>query len=301
MLQAVSESGNVLLWGATPGERDQHVTKWERIRAGDYVFFSRSGEIFCRAVVTSVLRNRPLAEAIWGTTESRNGRRMSWELMFSIDAPVSLSMPYESLNRIIGRKPGSVVQEFNVLTQQASEALLQALGLGDSDYAAPPSFEEYEEAVLTPAFERLERDVVSRQRLEQRLLRKVLLKGARDAECELCGRTFPVEFLTAAHIKRRAACSDAEKRDLANIAMLNCRFGCDELWGRGMISVNEIGALVYSPLLDPKSSPAEYVRTFLAGRSVPRWHDNERSRIYFASHLASEFRRAELTSRVSVA
>jgi hypothetical protein len=38
----------------------------------------------------------------------------------------------------------------------------------------------------------------------------------------------PVELLVAAHIKKRQACTNAEKRDLVDIGMLACKFGCDE-------------------------------------------------------------------------
>jgi hypothetical protein len=51
---------------------------------------------------------------------------------------------------------------------------------------------------------------------------------------------FPVQFLHAAHIKPRHACSDHERRDIANVAMMICVFGCDAIFelgwcGRGRV------------------------------------------------------------------
>jgi hypothetical protein len=81
-------------------------------------------------------------------------------------------------------------------------------------------------------------------RAEQDALRKFLVQGTTAAPCELCGMTYPVEFLVAAHIKKRSKCSDDEKRDIPANAMLACRFGCDELFERGFIAVAEDGAIL---------------------------------------------------------
>ncbi len=81
-------------------------------------------------------------------------------------------------------------------------------------------------------------------RAEQGVLRNLLIQGTRSTDCSLCGMHYPVEFLVAAHIKRRADCSDDEKRDIPAVAMLACRFGCDELYERGFISVASNGDIL---------------------------------------------------------
>ncbi|SHN39430.1 hypothetical protein [Cryptosporangium aurantiacum] len=78
---------------------------------------------------------------------------------------------------------------------------------------------------------------------EQTRLRANLLRGATDADCALCGNRYPAAFLRAAHIKRRAVCSDEERRDLANIAMLACVFGCDALFELGYLGVDASGVI----------------------------------------------------------
>jgi hypothetical protein len=81
------------------------------------------------------------------------------------------------------------------------------------------------------------------ERGEQRRLRKILLDGRETATCVLCGREFPATFLAAARIKRRSSCYDDEMRDLANVAMLACTFGCDPLFERGYLFVGENGII----------------------------------------------------------
>jgi putative restriction endonuclease len=85
---------------------------------------------------------------------------------------------------------------------------------------------------------------VAMGRAEQSVLRNLLVQDTTVAECAICGMTYPVGFLVAAHIKPRAKCSDDEKRDVPAIAMLACRFGCDELYERGYISVASNGSIL---------------------------------------------------------
>ena len=53
--------------------------------------------------------------------------------------------------------------------------------------------------------EDLDRLVQARQLREQARLRRELFTGQTDAECDLCGREFPIELLVATHIKQRSS------------------------------------------------------------------------------------------------
>ena len=77
------------------------------------------------------------------------------------------------------------------------------------------------------------------RRNEQGFLRLNLFNSSKYAKCCICGELYPVEFLIAAHIKKRSLCNDNEKRDFKNIVVPMCKFGCDELYERGHISVVE--------------------------------------------------------------
>ncbi|MGV9322484.1 hypothetical protein [Streptomyces sp. NPDC003660] len=103
-------------------------------------------------------------------------------------------------------------------------------------------------------------------RREQTKLRKAMLRGATEKRCALCGRLLPVRLIRAAHIKRRSAASQSERKMLANV-MAACLIGCDELFEHGFVYVTEDGTIAVN-----KSSNATpdlaVVAGSLEGRSV---------------------------------
>ena len=56
--------------------------------------------------------------------------------------------------------------------------------------------------------------------------------------CACCNRELPISLLVTAHIKKRAFCSLNEKLD-KNIVIPMCKFGCDEIFEKGYISVKD--------------------------------------------------------------
>ncbi|GIN91112.1 hypothetical protein J22TS1_21630 [Siminovitchia terrae] len=48
---------------------------------------------------------------------------------------------------------------------------------------------------------------------------------------------FPISFLIASHIKNRSFCKNEKKPDYKNILVPMCKFGCDDLFEKGYISV----------------------------------------------------------------
>ncbi len=84
-------------------------------------------------------------------------------------------------------------------------------------------------------------------RREQARLRALLAGGRAHAACALCGHVYPMEFLVAAHIKKRSLSSDDEHRDLQHVAMLACTFGCDSLYESGGSPWTKPGSYGRSP------------------------------------------------------
>jgi len=111
----------------------------------------------------------------------------------------------------------------------APRVLLDRLESTDNETPTEDDF-----AAAVAALDALDKAGHRALRVEQSYLRKALFNGP-TAPCDLCGRVFEVEFLVAAHIKKRADCDDQEKRDAAHVVMSACRFGCDELYERGYI------------------------------------------------------------------
>ncbi len=76
----------------------------------------------------------------------------------------------------------------------------------------------------------------SNRRREQGLLRAHLFSNRTHAVCAICQEMVPVSLMHAAHIKRRAECTLAERTDL-NVVMGLCAIGCDALFEKGYIVV----------------------------------------------------------------
>ncbi len=125
--------------------------------------------------------------------------------------------------------------------------------------------------------------VQAEARGEQAFIRRQLFGAATDAACALCGDTYPVRFLWAAHIKRRAACSDEERRDVVNVAMAACVFGCDALYEAGYVTVGEDGHLLSAPVARESAVGARLAA--LCGRGCSAFTAN--SATYFAWHRAN--------------
>jgi hypothetical protein len=133
-----------------------------------------------------------------------------------------------------------------------------------------------------------------RVRTEQARLRRLLADGRDWAPCALCGNEFPVQFLVAAHLKKRAACTDAERRNLRDIAMLACSFGCDALYESGWVTVDGSGCIQTLELDEFTAGSLRLRMEHLAGRRCEA-HRPE-SEPYFAWHRTTTFR-GNLASR----
>jgi len=85
-------------------------------------------------------------------------------------------------------------------------------------------------------------------RREQRILRGALGIGSGDGDrphkCGLCGVARPERLIVAAHIKRRADCTESERRDLRSVAMPACTLGCDALFENGYLAVADGGRIL---------------------------------------------------------
>ena len=96
-------------------------------------------------------------------------------------------------------------------------------------------FEEIEKNL--DAYEELDQKRVVLVRREQSFLRQYLFGENEVGTCVICGNELPVFLLVAAHIKPRAKCNDAERRDYANNVVPMCLLGCDALFKRGFIVI----------------------------------------------------------------
>ncbi|TKF14184.1 hypothetical protein FCV43_19725 [Vibrio genomosp. F6] len=115
-------------------------------------------------------------------------------------------------------------------------------------------------------------------RKEQTFLRLHLTKKKESALCTICGNLLPVDFLVAAHIKRRTSCSIEERLDFDNVATLMCKSGCDDLFEKGYIYIDS-GLIAEST---KKTTPQlKAIIRKLAGRKVSNWVG---SKVYYEWH-----------------
>lgn len=100
----------------------------------------------------------------------------------------------------------------------------------------------------------------------------------------LCGEKYPARFLWASHIKKRAAATNQEARDIPRVAMLACVFGCDALFEDGFVSV-ENGTIVGATSVAGSTAIGRRIGQ-LRGRSVDEYAD---AAAYFDWHRAHVF------------
>lgn len=289
-LMAFSEDGGVRLWGAKPGEDGRNEGRWKRVSPGDYLLFVHGNGKVSVAEVSHTLRNETLARSLWGETKTANGKVQTWEFMFALLPPRDLDLPTATLNSLIGRKSNAAVQEFVVLALEPSAAVVDYLKLPDSpaNLTVPEPTTPGGRRLVTRGtpdreFDELDEQATVLRRKEQAYLRKYIFPG-NSGTCALCERVLPIEFLVAAHIKRRSECSDREKQDFENIAMPNCKLGCDELFGRGLVSVGTTGFIEVSPSAPDVGAVAVYLNNHLVGRRLVFWVERPASRKYFTFH-----------------
>lgn len=138
--------------------------------------------------------------------------------------------------RLDRAKPlGRQLQTIRQLTDASAKKLMQWWNSGAT--ASLGEFEEIEKNL--DAYEELDQQRVVLVRREQSFLRQYLFGENEMGACAICGNELPVFLLVAAHIKLRAKCSDAERRDYANNVVPMCLLGCDALFERGLIIVED--------------------------------------------------------------
>lgn len=78
--------------------------------------------------------------------------------------------------------------------------------------------------------------IESTRRREQGILQEWLFNNKTTEECAICGRTYSVKALVAAHKKKRATCTGQERVD-PHIVMPLCVFGCDFIYENRFVTI----------------------------------------------------------------
>lgn len=281
-LLSIFPGGAAALWGVTPGANGRNAAEYGKASVGDVVLFAANRRIFSGGVIAHLFRSEPLASSLWGHDDAGATR----ELMYALDEVRQLDISYAALAQTVGYSAGFVVQGFRVLDADLSSAAIAAFDLASRRHVATVSESDFQDAIAGldgPLDRRVQRWV----RAEQKRARDALIGSRLSASCFLCGREFPTELLVAAHKKKRAACTDEEKRDLKNVVMLCCVLGCDQLYELGYVSVDSRGRVLQSTAT-PLGPAYDYVWEVM----LDRVSISDVDASYFAWHRRHTFRTA---------
>lgn len=249
---------------------------WSLASVGDHVAFTANKSVFAVAEVVHRFEDESLADTLWGTPD--DGR--SFKYMLGLQDMYSVQVPVGGLLKAIGDQGDKdFVQEFRVLDEVKSAIAAEYLFLEDPMWM--------DERTVDPTGP-TDMPVTVMRRLEQRRLADRVMAEAQGI-CALCHRKFDDSFLVTAHIKQRSHCLEAERHDLANVAMAACKLGCDAIYEAGLIGVIDGGRIVSSPLLTSDDALGDYYSIHLDGRTCTKWNENTQS--YFDWHMETKFRR----------
>ncbi len=284
-LKQLFPEGRAQMWGVVPGKKNVNVAQVKKMSPGDWVFFTGDNKAYFGGTIALMWRSPALATKLWDT----NDDGQTWEYMYALSGTRGFDIPITEIRELLGWNPKRNVMGITVLGEDDSDTLQTWLTLDPAPAAVLADDAGRDEEAVAAYDGELERKAIRAQRGEQAALKRRLLPGA-TGECALCGRVLPGALLIGAHIKKRAMCTDDEKRDLANIAMLACTLGCDSLYEHGYISVAEGGTIQASPLAADIAEVDTHIHTRLAGRTVTWW--NPKREPYFRWHRNHTFKQA---------
>lgn len=271
----------VAVWGATPASDGGNATRWRQMDTGDIALFYRDGSFFARGEVAFKTRNVALARHLWG--EKSPGE--TWEYVHVLTNLTPVTIDIEAFNQAAGRSLHRLSQpilRFDVLDSERSEDVMATFELEYSTTATVASAGDLAEAErrLASLPDDLNRKRLGTARVEQGLLRKILLSNKREEACSICGETLPVDLLVIGHILKRSASSPQQKKDRANV-MPVCLLGCDSLFEKGYLYVDSSG-LVRVSESTPQAAAVAARATELASKPCSAW--SSKSEPYFQKH-----------------
>lgn len=265
--------GKLMAWGIKTGSK----TGWDKVEEGDVVLFSAKKHVFASAVVGYKMHNRNLAQQLWGLDTDGN----PWEYMYFLSDLHNVEISYEDFNKCVGYKENNVIQGFTVLDDEKSLKFLLKYPFGNERFShAEKDIDNDNAKALLDGVDGTDEESIVKIRKEQSILRQGLFKGRKTAKCAICGREFPVEMLCCSHIKKRCFCNEEERKDL-NVVVSMCKFGCDELFEKGFVGVDDgrVVVLKYSG----NETVDDYLN-FLKGKSPELYNDKNKK--YFDYQLS---------------
>ncbi len=199
---------------------------------------------------------------------------MAPECIYFIDEMNKQRIPRKTINELCGHDPDMAWDGFSVQSERASSHVLYAYDLESQIYFPQVTEEEYRQIVESyDPTEPMDATRRALKRKEEGFLRFNLFHGKAMADCGICGRHIPTQFLIAAHIKTWAECSREDRLDWKNIAMPMCKLGCEELYRRNYVTVIDERVVVTTAHVG--STDLKAYLTKIKGRVCTSWRGSE--------------------------
>jgi hypothetical protein len=269
----VDADGELRFWGFRENSRDRRAISpkppqsWQRLVNGTVLVFIGSGRTTYTGVIGAILFDPSLSQTLWDAPE--------WPWVVGlVDVRSLASVSDADVRAAAGFERVQMAMPVRESSRGAVQSLLGGNGL------VPPAAVVSSLAEIDPEAP-LSVWALAERRNEQSLLRRSLVPNA-TAQCDLCGDELAATFVRVAHVKKRALCSDAEKRDLKNV-LVACVW-CDVAFEMGWLSLDTAQTVVVSqslPATPPMSARLEKAR----GRQVLR----ELNPASLAFHRAQSF------------
>ncbi len=280
-ISAIYPNGKVYIWGVTNGKNNVNEKRWAKIKSGDVTLFSQDGKIFRSGVTTITFKNKDLAKHLWDV----NSDGETWENIYLVDELKDLNISYVDFNSIVGYDEKFIIQGFSYLDDEKSNLIIESLALDSDTYGINIDKSEYEKEISKLLSSKCLDTVTSgTSRKEQSYLRKKLFHGIKTCKCGICNRELPIDMLITAHIKKRSECTFEERLDVDNIVMPMCKLGCDDLYEKGYLFVDEMGKVA----INKNRMATPTLKSLLAsldGTLCSHW--NTKTKKYFEYHRES--------------
>ena len=267
-------------WGVTNGGNNRNLKKWEKMQRCDVCLMYRDKAFFSAGKITAKFKNQDLAEHLW----QKKSDGESWENMVLIDEVKKINIPIESFINLMGYKKKFLVQGFMTYEEDISELILEELDLVDWDspfYTTDCETGEEKKRKVQEALQALDKtdskSHTSKRRVEQQLLREFHM-GERETTCSLCHSTLPNALMVAGHIWERHKIKDDETRKDPDVVMPVCKLGCDELFEKGFIVVDEDGSIVSDKKHIDTEPLVEFAQRYEGKKCL---HFNEKTKRFF--------------------
>lgn len=113
----------LMIWGNKPSLK----SRWEKMRKDDWVLFYQHGIITYAGRLLYKTHNKKIADELWGSQRTNDGKLISWEYVFFIKDLRRVQIPYKIMAKFAEYR-GSIVQGFLPFKEKGVENIIKKFG-----------------------------------------------------------------------------------------------------------------------------------------------------------------------------